>query len=553
MGILRLPVFALGLFLIPTKLIVIGQVQTLKRKIFGLFGLAEKKVVDQSDSQVINSGALAKLIIAEQITESLPQLCIQVVNNILLEQLDTFQIFKVSLSVYLAFSGSYSFLYYILYKKKNWDELPLGVMVSIANSKDEKDALNAVSSKLKSVFSFVKSSNDGSLEAGQVPADPSKKFLKFPLNELVQEKLINFNVVTFSSDLNKFKIGKDVQKLIRERTRKHWKNEDDFRSDFKLVFSNLTRIEREEHLLNALVSCLWLFLNIRCMQNFSESFLRLGQEFLEEFQNSKAKSGKGFTLSQYNEILSNLTKFIKEKNHLNINLENVTQKYDSSIDFEFEERHLQIFFAQAKLLQSMFRNLLLQIDERATISVNPGSNAMKSCKIFEYLSGMISIPIEASDSPKEIDRIFKTAISPIESLIVGIQFISGNEQDPEPSILLFLNFKELICQVRVNFEIHEVDKHFLQTNRMISRIRRNSKSKCRNFSELEFALVSELERMNFFIDFDIPRDSISLSIRMTRDTLIRMHWKSESFVITDRLYRIIPNSTSLSVFENCGK
>jgi hypothetical protein len=77
----------------------------------------------------INPGKMAKLLISEQLTESIPQFFLQILNSVLTKRMPTqFQWIKMALSLYLAVSGSYMFVYHRIIKRKDWNDIPVGII-----------------------------------------------------------------------------------------------------------------------------------------------------------------------------------------------------------------------------------------------------------------------------------------------------------------------------------------------------------------------------------------------------------------------------------------
>jgi hypothetical protein len=134
--LLRIPNIILSIVLVPTKMIGIRKVKRKRDQILEFCGF-KPKTISQADNtaentRAIDSQTLGRLVLLEQITESIPQFIIQIVNSLSLGTLpNVFGWIKLIFSAYLAISGTYSFFYYRIYLKKSWEEIPLGFLVQL--------------------------------------------------------------------------------------------------------------------------------------------------------------------------------------------------------------------------------------------------------------------------------------------------------------------------------------------------------------------------------------------------------------------------------------
>ncbi len=74
----------------------------------------------------------------EFVTETLPQLAIQSINNILIGKLTPIALFSASLSSVIAIDGVYQFLYYRLYLKVEYSDVPLMFNLNVDSEETDR-------------------------------------------------------------------------------------------------------------------------------------------------------------------------------------------------------------------------------------------------------------------------------------------------------------------------------------------------------------------------------------------------------------------------------
>jgi hypothetical protein len=143
----RIPAFLFECLMYPSFLSECSKVIDFKRKLFWYFNLMEKsedatarnieEAVDAKDEYqmkdeldlktAINTSAITRLIVFDQIVRSAPSLLMQILNSsTMLVTLNGFQCFKISLSILMTFHGIYGF-YLFKIKKLDWDNIPIGI------------------------------------------------------------------------------------------------------------------------------------------------------------------------------------------------------------------------------------------------------------------------------------------------------------------------------------------------------------------------------------------------------------------------------------------
>jgi hypothetical protein len=144
--ITKLPELILALVLVPTKMIGLKKIKKFRNQVVLFCGSIEnnqRNADNLEDALGIDHSTLGRLVLLEQISESIPQFLIQVINTYLIQEPpNTFGWIKLIFSAYLAISGAYSYFYHRVYMKKNWEDVPVGLLIQMIEKINRRNSQN---------------------------------------------------------------------------------------------------------------------------------------------------------------------------------------------------------------------------------------------------------------------------------------------------------------------------------------------------------------------------------------------------------------------------
>jgi hypothetical protein len=336
--------------------------------------------------------------------------------------------------------------------------------------------------------------------------------------------------------------------LINKRGYQLWNVEEEFRQDFYYFLDQLNSISSSNTLLSAITTSLWMYLNIRSCDSLSpKRFLELSNLFISEYF-EKYKTSFGNELSTLRSSLNIFLKSMETSDEIDLTQAKLSA-FENTDDIALaEELRAKAYISQAKMLEPMLNNFLRQqIDDQAKTGVKPLARAIYKAnrlyqrdvsKILDYLRASVDIPIEANDTPDQIEEAYKNAILPITEYIAKTTPHLGSDEEPEPHILLILNFKGFFCEVRVHFRFFEVHRECMDTMRMLSRLKTKHRYRLHVKEHLLELIADEIEILNFRMDFNLLPDAVVRLTALTDGNLLRVEWRHHKNVFEDRLYKI---------------
>ncbi len=116
----------IGMLLFQTKMLAIG-------KVWNTYFYYLTQSDDFSKTVELDASVLNESLFYEFMLETVPQICIQCVNNSLTfnGRYSSLSLFSLSISVFIAFNGVYRYGYYLLWKRVKFDEIPLPLAVRL--------------------------------------------------------------------------------------------------------------------------------------------------------------------------------------------------------------------------------------------------------------------------------------------------------------------------------------------------------------------------------------------------------------------------------------
>jgi hypothetical protein len=360
--------------------------------------------------------------------------------------------------------------------------------------------------------------------------------------------------VTFVNESAQFEIPPLTMLLISKRGHQLWFEEDDYRQDFFYFLDQLSSISSPNSLLSALLTSLWMYLNVRSCEvispkKFKELTTRFISEYLEQY-----KLACDDYLKEYESMTEPLRNFLKTLS-TNANLELSQSKipaFEQKDDVALaEELSAKAYIAHAKMLEPMLNNLLRQqIDSKAKTGIKPLSRAIFKAnreyfrdvsKILDYLRASVDISIEKSDTLESIREIYNSAIAPISEFIVKTTVFLGSADNPEPHALLILNFKDFLCELKLGFRFFEIKDASMDTFRMLCRMKSKHLYRLHAKEHVLEIISDEIERLNFHLDSysSLLPDANFRVTALPDGGLCKAELRNNKSVIEERIYRVL--------------
>ena len=124
---------------------------------------------DHLKKGLVDVTMLNKSILTELISESLPQIVIQVVNGLFMKSIDTVGYFSISMSSLFIINGIYKFVFYLYCKGIPFDKIPNGIDIPPDLRADSESSSSSYSSSVEMVYKATVAPDDSTESVKAIP------------------------------------------------------------------------------------------------------------------------------------------------------------------------------------------------------------------------------------------------------------------------------------------------------------------------------------------------------------------------------------------------